>query len=252
MVSQETEVAIFRLEGGVKAFCPSSEFSEHSFKTLNGFVGTYQNIVITRLDLEHQLAIVSVKKADKISRENFWNTIKYLDKKGELKNEVFDGVVWGINEKNERIHVRVNGTDCFMLKYDWDWNNNIDISSVVERGTKIPVKVLRYDEEVNIIQVSRKDTMEDPFKKLEQMKEMEVVVGRVHNVHPIHGIFVNLEEGVRLKAIKPRHLPEPLVGEIVSCRIREIDAKNRKGKVVIVDYPQGKKKRNDIGSFLFG
>lgn len=251
MVSKETEVAIFRLEGGVKAYCPATEFSEHSFKTLNGFVGTIQNLMIIRLDLEHQLALVSVKKADQLSKENFWNTIKYLEKKGELQNEVFEGVVWGVNEKNERIHIRVNGADCFMLKYDWDWNNSIDVNTVVERGMKIPVKVLRFDEKLNIVQVSRKDTMQDPFKTLEQMKEMEVVVGRVHSVHPIHGIFVNLEQGVRLKALKPRHLQEPLPGEIVSCRIREIDAKNRKGKVVIVDYPQGKKKRNDIGSFLF-
>ncbi|NRD80822.1 30S ribosomal protein S1 [Bacillus sp. BRMEA1] len=250
MVSQETEVAIFRLEGGVKAYCPASEFSQHSFKTLNGFVGTIQNLMVIRLDLEHQLAIVSVKKADQFKRENFWNTIKYLDKKGELQNEVFEGVVWGLNEKNERIHCRIDGTDCFMLKYDWDWNNGVDLANV-ERGMKIQVKVLRFDESLNIIQVSRKDTMPDPYKILEQMKEMEVIVGRVHNVHPIHGIFVNVEQGARLKALKPRHLPEPLPGEIVSCRIREIDAKNRKGKVVIIDYPQGKKKRNDIGSFLF-
>lgn len=249
--TQETEVAIFRLEGGVKAYCPANEFSDRTFKSLNGFVGTVQNIIITRLDLKHQLALVSVKEADKQNRENFWNSIEYLDKKGILQDEVFEGTVYGVNREKETIHVRVNGTDCFMLKYDWDWSRDVDVNAVVDRGEAIRVKVLRYDKEREMIQVSRKDTIEDPFKVLEQMKEMEVVVGRVADVDPIHGIFVQLDAGAKVKASKPRYLEEPLVGEIVSCKIQSIDAKNRKGKVVIVDYPRGKKKRRDLGSFLF-
>lgn len=251
MVSKETEVAIFRLEGDVKAYCPAEEFSERSFKTLNGFVGTTQNLIITRLNLQQQIALVSVKRADAKKREDFWNTIKYLDKKEALADEVFDGVVYGVNEKNETIHVRIEGTDCFMVKYDWDWNRQTDVLAEVERGMPIQVVIKKFDEESGRIRVSRKDTMEDPFKKLEQMKEMEVVVGRVANVHQIYGIFVQLEAGVTLKASKPRYLDEPVVGDIVACKVREIDARNRKGKVVIVNYPQGRKKRKDVGSFLF-
>jgi small subunit ribosomal protein S1 len=251
MVSKETEVAIFRLEGDVKAYCPAGEFSERSFKTLNGFVGTRQNLVITHLNLQQQIALVSVKRADAKKREEFWNTIKYLEKKDALAEEVFDGVVYGVNEKNETIHVRIEGTDCFMVKYDWDWNRQSDVLADVERGMPIQVVIKKFDEETGRIRVSRKDTMEDPFKKLEQMKEMEVVVGRVANVHQIYGIFVQLEAGVTLKASKPRYLDEPVVGDIVACKVREIDARNRKGKVVIVNYPQGRKKRKDVGSFLF-
>lgn len=250
--TEETEVAIFRLEGDVKAYCPANEFSERSFKTLNGFVGTQQNIIISRLDIRNQIAIVSVKQADQQNRESFWNTIEYLEKKEALQDEVFEGVVYGINPEKETIHVRVNGTDCFMLRQHWDWNRNTDVTAIVDRGETINVKVLRFDKERNMIQVSRRDTMEDPFKALDQMKAMEVVVGRVSGVDPIHGLFVQLEQGVVLKASKPRHLEEPIVGEIVSCRILSIDAKNRRGKVIIVGYPQGKKKRKDLGSFLFG
>lgn len=251
MVSQETEVAIFRLEGNVKAYCPAKEFSNRSFKTLNGFVGTKQNLIITRLNLQQQMALVSVKKADEKKSEQFWNTLKYLDKKEELADQIFTGVVYGVNEKSETVHVRVEGTDCFMVKYDWDWNRQSNILADVERGETIQVVVKKFDEKEGLVRVSRKDTMEDPFKKLEQMREMEVVVGRVTDVHHLHGIFVQLEEGVTLKASKPRYLDEPIVGDIVAVKVREIDAKNRKGKVVIVNYPQGRKKRKDVGSFLF-
>ncbi|MCM3619727.1 S1 RNA-binding domain-containing protein [Sutcliffiella horikoshii] len=250
-VIKETEVAIFRLRGGVKAYCPESEFSERKFKTLNGFVGSIQNMVIERIDLDHQIAIVSVKKADKIKSETFWSNLEYLQKKEALNEEIFEGTVSGVNGKSDTIHVRVDGVDCFMLRNDWDWNRTFDISTAVDRGSKIKVKVIKFDKEQGLVRVSRKHTMEDPFSKLENLKEMEVVAGRVVEVSQIHGLFVQIEEGVVLKAIKPRSLEEPVVGDIVSCRIREIDPRRRRGKVVIVDYPRGKKKIKDLGSFLF-
>ncbi len=43
-VSKEIEVAIFLLEGGIKAYCPATEFSSHQFKSITGFVGTFQNL----------------------------------------------------------------------------------------------------------------------------------------------------------------------------------------------------------------
>lgn len=250
-VMRETEVAIFRLQGGVKAYCPESEFSERNFKSLNGFVGTIQNILIERLDLDHQMAIVSVKKADQMKRENFWNTIEYLEKKEALQDEVFEGTISGVNPSNDRIHIRVEGADCFMLKSDWDWGRQFNVRTDIDRGQKIQVKVLKFDKEQGLIKVSRRHTLKDPFEKIANLKEMEVTVGRVTEVSQIHGIFVQIEEGVVLKATKPRSLEEPLPGEIVSCRIKEIDAKNRRGKVIIVGYPRGKQKRKDLGSFLF-
>ena len=250
-VLKETEVAIFRLRGGVKAYCPETEFSDRKYKSLNGFVGSIQNMVIERIDLDHQIAIVSVKKADKIKAEGFWSQLDYLEKKESLNDEIFEGTVSGINGKSDTIHVRVDGVDCFMLRNDWDWNRSFDISTVVDRGSKINVKVVKFDKEQGLVRVSRKLTMEDPFSKLENLKEMQVVAGRVVEVSQIHGLFVQIEEGVVLKAIKPRTLEEPVVGDIVSCRIREIDARRRRGKVVIVDYPRGKKKIKDLGSFLF-
>jgi small subunit ribosomal protein S1 len=51
--------------------------------------------------------------------------------------------------------------------------------------------------------------------------------------------------------MKPAYLEEPIVGDIVSCTVRSIDKKKRHAKVVIVGYPRGKKKRKDLGAFLF-
>lgn len=250
-VMRETEVAVFRLEGGVKAYCPKNEFREHDFSSLNGFVGTIQNLIIDELDLEHGMAIVSVRKADLQEKENFWSQLEYLEKKGILQDEVFQGTVQGVNFKSGHIHVRVKGQDCFMNRNDWSWDRSTDLRTEVDRGADVEVMVRRFDKENGLVQVSRKDTMTDPFKVLEGMKEMELVVGRVVRIDPVHGIFVRVEEGVTLKATKPRSLEEPLTGEIVSCRIRELNPQKREGKVVIVNYPRGKKKARDLGDFLY-
>ena len=250
MKLQETEVAIFRLEGNIKAYCPKESFRDHDFKSLNGFVGTVHDVVVERLDLENQVALVSVKKADSIKSDSFWEQIQYLEKKDELQDQTFEGVIQGVNPKTQKVHVRVSGQDCFMNKDDWHWNRRVNVFEEAERGEKINVKVVRFNVEEGLVQVSRKDTLPNPFHSLENMKQQDLVAGRVSAVHPINGIFVNVE-GVDLKGIKPRQLEEPEVGEIVSCRIRDIDAENRKGKVVIVSYPRGKKKKKDVGSFLF-
>lgn len=250
-IEKELEIAVFQLEGGVVAYCPSTEFSEYEFRSLNGFTGTMQEFVIDHLNLEDKTAVVSVKKADQIKKERFMDELQALHDNNALQNKVFEGVVWGMNPKTRRVFIRINGADCFMLPNDWSWERSRSIEHQVERGEKVQVKVLRFDRENNLIQVSRRHTLEDPFKKLERLKDMATVAGKISGVDPVHGIFVQLDVGLEVKGIKPSHLEEPSVGDIVSCSIRSIDPKKRHAKVVIIGYPRGKKKRKDLGSFLF-
>ena len=49
IVTKEVECAIFELDGGVKGFCPITEFSEHAFNSLVGFVGTTQELINLRI-----------------------------------------------------------------------------------------------------------------------------------------------------------------------------------------------------------
>lgn len=250
-VEKETEIAVFLLEGGVTAYCPANEFSDYEFRTLNGFTGTMQEFIIDHLDLEDKMAIVSVRKADQIKKERFLEELQALEDSKKLEEKVFEGTVWGFNPKSRRVFVRINGADCFMLPNDWSWERRNNLEQEVERGEKIQVKVLRFDKENNLIQVSRRHTLEDPFRKLERLKDMTSVAGKISGVDPVHGIFVQLDVGLEVKGIKPSYLEEPIVGDIVSCTVRSIDRKKRQAKVVIVGYPRGKKKRKDLGAFLF-
>ena len=250
-VEKEMDVAVFLLEGGVTAYCPENEFSEYEFKSLNGFTGSIQEFIIDHLDIEGKMAAVSVKKADRIKRNRLFSQLEDMETKKSLKDATFKGTVSGYNPQTNRIFVRVGGADCFMMANDWNWGRVRDLASQIERGTTIEVKVLRFDKERELIQVSRRHAIEDPFKKLEQLKDMQTVAGKVTGVDPIHGIFVQLDVGLEVKGIKPRTLEEPVVGDIVSCSIRSIDRAKRHAKVVIVNYPRGKKQRKDVGAFLF-
>lgn len=250
-VEKEMEVAMFLLEGGVTAYCPATEFSDYEYKSLNGFTGSLQEFIIDHFDLESKTAVVSVRKADQIKKADFYKELEALQTSGELENKVFEGRVQGFNPNTHRVFVRVNGADCFMLPNDWSWERGRNIENVIDRGETIQVKVRRFDKENDLVQVSRRHTLEDPFRKLERMKDMETVAGQISGVDPIHGIFVKLDVGLEAKGIKPNYLEEPIVGDIVSCRIRSIDRKNRHVRVVITGYPRGKKKRKNVGAFLF-
>lgn len=250
-VQKEMEIAEFLLEGGIKAYCTANEFANREYRSLTGFVGTFQEFIVQEIILDDHIAFVSVKEADEIKKSQFWNELESANQADELSNKTYQGVISGYNPETENIFVRINGIDCFMLKYDWDHGRVRDVSSLVERGTTIDVKVLRIDRERGIIQVSKKATTLDPFEKLESMKDAKAIVGKVTTVHAIHGIFVMLDNGIEVKGLKPARVEEPVVGDIVTCVVREINKKKRHCKVVITGYPRGKQRRKDIGGFLF-
>ncbi len=261
VLTKEVNVAIFDLGGGYIGYCPMEEFGEHTYNSLTGFVGYTTGFVIERLqeptpnlevDADRHVAIVSVKKANRLKRERFWDLLKVLEKTGELQKETFEGSVTGYKLETQRIYVLVEGQECFMDKRDWDHDKVRNVADVVQRNMKIKVKVTRFNEETGQVQVSRKLAKVDPFEILLKYQHDDAIVGRVTNVHPEFGIFVQVEEGVRLKASKPRHIESPDVGDIVRVTIKELNKKERKGRVVIHGYPNGKKTKQDVGSFLYG
>lgn len=252
-VIKDTECAVFELGEGVKGICPSFEFSEHEFNSLVGFVGTIHELLVLELDVENKLAVVSVKRADQQKRNQFWKTIKELQVKGEeaLQSVEFEGVITGYNLQSQTIFVKVQGQDCFLKKNDFDHNPVRNLLEVAERNKTIPVKIVRFNEETNQVQVSRKLAILDPFEELRQYEEDDAVVGTVVGVHAEHGIFVQLKKGVQIKASKPKDLEPPIVGDIVTLRIKQVDFEKRHARSVIIGYPQGKKKLKDVTSFLY-
>lgn len=192
-VPQKMEVATFLLEGNNTAYCPSNEFSEHEFRSLSGFTGSIQEVIVDQINIEDNIVLVSVKKADDIKEAEFMKELELLEAEETLQSTIYEGVVRGFNPNTRKIFVRINGADCFMNARHLSWENG-NVEHMINRGETIHVKLLRFDKENNLIQVSRRDTQEDPFKNLiELYNRNSTVAGKVTNVHPVHGIFVKLD-----------------------------------------------------------
>lgn len=247
--SVEETTLLVALPGGVTGYCPASEFREREFRSYVQFVTLEESFVITGLDLENQIAFLSANRAAVILREELWKTLELMEEQGTLENEVFEAVVTGFNQKNGVIHARISGQDVYMYRSEWSWNGRDPVN--VQQGETIEVKVQLFDKDSEQVRVSRRLALPDPSVFLSTLKTGDIIAARVKRVDPIKGLLVEVEDGIDLKAGKVRALEEPDVGDYVSCRVQHVDSENRRGRVVIINYPRGKRKKKDLGSFLF-
>lgn len=246
------DILIIALPDGVTGYCAASEFAIHQFKNTKKLVGRTAQFVIKNILLDDQMLILSGKEAQQRNIEEFWNEITALDEAGELENKIFKGEVTGTSTDGRIVHLRIKGQDCYIRPSEWSW---VRERPFVTEGEKISVKVIRYDKENRNVEVSRRLTLPDPFEFLSKLEIGDPIAGRVTRVDPIHGIFVQIENGIEVKSKKVKRLDEPIVGDIVNCRIlKPIEREETgriTGRVVIVGYPNGKRRRKDLGSFLF-
>lgn len=248
-VTKMVETFVVALPNGITGYCPVLDFSERTHKSYTRFVGLSYSFVIKNVDLENQIAIVSGKIAEQMGIEKFWNEIEELEKNNLLKEKTYQARITGYNQTAGIIHMTVNGQPAYMYRKEWSWSERDIVDP--NNGETIDVKIMLVDKEGKAVRVSRRLAIPDPFIFMDSLKVGEIVAGKIEQVHPIHGIYVQLENGVSLKAGKVRHLEEPEAGDIVTCRVQRLDPLNRKGKVVIISYPQGKRRKKDLGSFLF-
>jgi small subunit ribosomal protein S1 len=249
VVSEEQDTFLVALPGGVTGYCPVSEFREHNFRSYNQFITHKESFVITELDLPNQVAILSSTKAAEQLRQSFWLELESLKEDDLLEETVFEAIVTSYNQNSGVIHARISGQDVYMFRNEWSWQQREAID--VQQGEKIKVKVVLFDKETNLVRVSRRLALPDPRDYLNTLVVGQLIAGRVKNVDAIHGLFVEVENGVVLKASKVSALEQPDIGDFVSCRVRRINPEERRGRLVIISYPRGKRKKKDLGSFLF-
>lgn len=243
------------LPNGCNVYCTAENFSEYDYRTLRDFVGTQQELMIVDINLETHVALASVKAADAVNKAKFIEQINELQKRNQLDSQTFEGVVRGVDPRTNTVYVRVEGVDCRMNPREWDWSHyyNWEIPDMVQRGSKINVKVLSYDKETEFVRVSRKATIRDPYERIENLRNAEWISGIVTKVHSIHGIFVQIEKGLDAKGMKLPNLPEPEVGDAVRCKVESVNPEKRHVKVMIHAYPNGKKvNHSNPTAFMFG
>ncbi len=252
-VPVKKEILIIALPNGVTGYCPAEQFSIREYRGYSRFVGQAIEFNIEKIELNSRILVLNGKTAQEAMIEELWNQLEMLQETNSLRSQKFKAIVNGVNEDTHTVHVRVHGKDCFITSAEWSWNRRDALNIVA--GEEIEVIVRRFDRESGLVEVSRKLTLPDPYVFLEKLEPGQLIAGVVADVDPIKGIFVELESGLDVKASRLKELEEPVVGELVRCRIMSpITRRNHgrvQGRVVIIGYPQGKRTRRDLGGFLF-
>lgn len=247
------DILVIALPNGVTGYCPAEQFAVREYKGYIRFVGQAIEFYIDRIELNSRILVLNGKRAQQAMIEELWEQLEILQEENELRNHKFKAIVNGVNENTQVVHVRVHGKDCFITASEWSWNRRDSLNVIP--GEEIDVIVRRFDREGGLVEVSRKLTLPDPYLFLEKLQPGDLIAGKVADVDPIRGIFVELESGLDVKAGRVKELEEPVVGEIVSCRIVERITRRGngrvQGRVVIIGYPNGKLTRRDLGGFLF-
>ncbi|MFG3435135.1 S1 RNA-binding domain-containing protein [Lysinibacillus fusiformis] len=251
--SANAELLVIALPNGTTGYCVAENFLAREFKNYKQFVGRKADFFIEAIHIDENMLILNGKKAQEQKISQFWDTITEFEQLNALAEHTFKGIVTGQHTTNRGIFVNVEGQDCFMPRIEWSWNERDAIN--ISEGETIDVKIIRIDHEKERIFVSRRQTLPDPYKFLERLDVGDSIAGKVSRVDPKHGIFVTLESGLDVKASKVKALEEPVIGDMVNCRIGQkivrTDDGRIKGRVVIVKYPNGKRKVKDLGQFLF-
>lgn len=245
------EVLTVALPEGVTGYCPVSDFSSVKFKSHVRFVGRTHNFVIESLNLNNSVALLSGTKAETIGVQKFWNQIEEDEDEGNVTERTYSATVTGRNDSKQVIFVDVEGQVGYLYHSDWAWERG---DTLPDNGTITNVRIASYDKDEQVVRFNRKILLANPFEYVSTLMPGDIVAGKVQDVHAIHGIYVELENGVSLKASVVRALPNPAVGDMVTCSVTEIKESERggyRGRVRIIGYPRGKKRAKDLGQFLF-
>jgi small subunit ribosomal protein S1 len=175
---------------GVLAFLPGSQVDIRPVRNLERFIGqTYRfkvlkynrrrsNIVLSRR------VLLEEKRAQ--SREQTLSSLQ--------EGMLVKGVVKNITEYGA--FVDLGGVDGLLHITDMSWGRVKHPSEVVQVGQELEVKVLQFDREKERVSLGLKQTMEDPWSRVEERYPIgSRHEGRVVSIAD-YGAFVELEKGV--------------------------------------------------------
>lgn len=251
LIQAEQEVFEVILPENIIGYCPVDLLRYIALNPRNyvHYVGRREPFIIKGLDQTNGIAVISCVDALKKQAENFWNSIENTPDE-EVLDRVYTMESIHYNIPKGAIYGFIEGQLAVMYISEWNHRERGQIDA--KNGESIQVKIINLDRERKMLRVSRRATLPNPFDYVAKLDEGDIVAGKVTDINKQHGIFVMLENDIELKATVPRALEAPDVGDIVSCRVLKINKETKKGRVLILGYPNGKRRTAvDIGSFLY-
>ena len=252
--SERIQVLTMQIGTHTTAYCPITEAGINVPKNPQWLVGKTKPVIIEHFQKteEGNFAVVSITAGELALQKRLYEEVT-----AQEGNKVYTGTVSGHIPSAQTVLVEVHGVTIGVRYSHWSYTfvrpEDIVIGDVVELIIdKVVEKNGRYEFRGN-----KKKLETDPIEKLLELKKRrDRFVGKIVGVDAIAGIFVEVAPGIQFKGLKSRNLANPTVEDaknqtIVTCELLNIDAKNRKGTVRILNYPQGQSKKTNSSIFQF-
>lgn len=205
----------------IKVLIPAEEIRQGKVdkKNLRNMIGTEIKFVIFQVDKLTNKAVASRKKAMEQIRKNQM-------KRYEKGEKVFAKI---ISVFPKYVDIECLGTDIRLKPEELEYGYISNLTSLYQVGDKIKVVIKDIDYEKNILEVSHKETKQDPYliariNYTEGGEYLGIITGYSDN-----GVFVKLEQGIDTLATLPNWMENPpLPGDKVVVKVKKIQTEKRK------------------------
>lgn len=207
--------------GGLRGFLPSSQLDSSLIGKISQLVGQKIEVYVAEVDQEGNRIIFSQRR--KLTRDDLKKIASKIKIGQQMEGKVSAVLPFGG-------FVDLGGLEGMVHISEIAWEKVADPSSYFRVGETIQVLVLGVDESTGRINLSVKQLLSDPWKKLgEKYSKEQTIAGKVTRITP-YGAFVNLEPGidglVHISKIPPDKSVN--VGDVLDCTIESIDEKGRR------------------------
>jgi small subunit ribosomal protein S1 len=215
----------------VRAFLPGSLVDVRPVRDTTYLEGKPLEFKVIKLDRRRNNVVVSRRAV--VEREYSAEREEML--KNLQEGAVLKGIVKNLTEYGA--FVDLGGIDGLLHITDMAWKRVKHPSDVVEVGTEIDVKVLKFDRERNRVSLGLKQLGADPWEDLARRYPSGArLFGRVTNIAE-YGAFVEIEDGVEglvhvsemdwtNKNVNPQKVVS--IGEETEVMVLEIDEERRR------------------------
>lgn len=216
---------------GVKAFLPGSQIDLRPIRDLDSLVGRTFPMKIIKINHRRGNIVVSRRVMLEESRDRKRRTALSTLEEGQ----VVEGLVKNITEYGAFIDL--GGIDGLLHITDMSWGRVGHPSEILSVGTRVPVMILKYDQETGRVSLGLKQKTPDPWNHVDEKYAIGTKIkGKVVSITD-YGAFAELEPGVEglvhvsemSWSHEMRH-PNKLVsvGQPVDVMVLTVDKDNRK------------------------
>ena len=216
---------------GIPAFLPGSQVDIRPHRNLDKFLGEVYDFKVLKITKDKGNIVVSRRAVLLSERSQLREeTLKVIQ-----EGVVMEGTVKNITDYG--VFIDLGGIDGLLHITDISWGRVNHPAEKLNVGDKVPVVVLKYDEENERVSLGMKKLKEDPWLHVDERYPIgSRVVGKVFSIVD-YGAFVELEDGVEglihvsdMSWTKKSKHPSKIVSEkqMVEVQVLGIDHQERR------------------------